>query len=370
MLGGEDRPATAAELDTMEAAVDAAMSDGAFGFSTGLEYEPTTAADTGELIRLTAAAAGRGGFYVTHVRDYDKRFMAALDEAATICKRARAPLHYSHYHCYGRGNYGRGGEIRAFAEDLREAGLDVSFDIYPYTAGTTYAHWFLTRDPQLRTVPALRRALADEDRRAALLDALERDGMPVDIGWEDCYAGAGADRIAAAGRTLAEIAADEGRRPAEVLLALVERSDFTATLNAVMVDGADVDGTVGHRLATIGSDAILQGERPHPRGWGTFAKVIRSYVVEREALTIEAAVAMMSGRPAARLGLHDRGIIAPGAIADLVLFDPAEVRDEATYQQPTRLARGFDLVLVAGRPVWADAGATGDLPGQGLRSRG
>jgi N-acyl-D-amino-acid deacylase len=121
-------------------------------------------------------------------------------------------------------------------------------------------------------------------------------------------------------------------------------------------------------LATIGSDAILQGERPHPRGWGSFAKVIRLYVVERATMTIEEVVALMSGRPAARLGLHDRGVVAPGATADLLLFDPLAVRDEATYEFPTRLARGFDLVLVAGQPVWADGAATGRLPGRGLRS--
>src|SRR4029077_19094367 len=127
----------------------------------------------------------------------------------------------------------------------------------------------------------------------------------------------------------------QGSRPAEVLLELAERSDFTATINGVMVDGDDVDGTVCHPLATIGSDAILHGEQPHPRGWGTFAKVIRLYVNERRALSIEAAVALMSGRPAARLGLSDRGIIASGAVADLVLFDPETVRDEATYTEPT-----------------------------------
>lgn len=368
VLGGEDRPATEAELARMEAAVHAAMGDGAFGLSTGLEYEPTTSADTAEVTRLAAAAAQHGGFYVTHVRDYDERFLEALDEAADICTRAGAPLHYSHYHCYGRRNFGLGPEIRRRADEARAGGLDVSFDIYPYTAGTTYAHWFLSRDPQLRAVPALRAALADGNRRAALMDSLERHGMPVDIGWEDCWPGAGADLLGNVSGSLADIAAAQGRRPAEVLVELVERSDFTATVTGVMVDAGDVDGTVAHRLATVGSDAILQGDRPHPRGWGTFAKIVRLYVNERGAMTIEEAVALMSGRPAARLGLHDRGIVAPGAVADLVLFDPVAVRDEATYQDPMRPARGFDLVLVGGRPVWREGRATGETPGRGLRA--
>jgi N-acyl-D-amino-acid deacylase len=370
VLGGDDRPATESELAAMEAVVDTAMCHGAFGFSTGLEYEPTTEASTAEVTRLTAVAARRGGFYVTHVRDYDERFVEALDEAVAICRGAGAPLHYSHYHCYGRRNHGLGPDIRRRAEQARADGVDVSFDIYPYTAGTTYAHWFLSREPQLRTLPSLRAALADRERRAALLEALERDGMPIDIGWEDCFPGAGEHLVGAGGRSLGQIGADEGRRPGEVLVELAERSEFTATLNGVMVDAEDVDGTLAHRLATIGSDAILHGTRPHPRGWGAFAKVIRLYVVERGTMTIEEAVALMSGRPAGRLGLRDRGVVRPGAIADLVLFDPEEVRDRATYQEPTLPAGGFDHVWVGGRPVWEDGRATGETPGRGLRSAG
>ena len=368
LLGGEDRPATEPELVAMTAEVERAMRDGAFGFSTGLEYEPTTAADTSEITRLMSAAGRRGGFYVTHVRDYDERFLEALDEAADVCRRADAPLHYSHYHCYGRRNYGLGPEIRRRAEQARSDGLDVSFDIYPYTAGTTYAHWFLSRDPQLRTVPALRAVAADPHRRAGMIEALSRDGLPVDIGWEHCYPSSGSQLIAETRGSLAEIATAVNRHPAEVLFELVERSDFTATVTGVMTAADDVDGTLQHRLATVGSDAILHGDCPHPRGWGTFAKVIRLYVNERATMTIEDAVALMSGRPAARLGLSDRGIVRPGAVADLVLFDPDAVRDEATYHHPTRLAHGFDLVLVSGRPVWENGRATGDTPGCGLRA--
>lgn len=368
VLGGEDRPATAAELERMSAVVEAAMRDGAFGLSTGLEYEPTTAADTNEVVALARAAARHGGFYVTHVRDYDLHFLEALEEAARICETAELPLHYSHYHCYGRRNYGLGPRIRADAERTRERGVDISFDIYPYTAGTTYAHWFLSRDPERRTIPALRLAFADPVARAGLIAALDREGMPVDIGWEDCYPGAGGELVEAHGRSLAEIAAERGAHPAEVLIELAERSDFTATINGVMTDADDVDGTILHPLATVGSDAILHGAGLHPRGWGSFAKVLRLYVGEREWMTVEAAVALMSGRPAARLGLADRGVIRPGAIADLVLFHPASVRDRATYAEPTLLACGFDLVMVSGETVWSDGAVTGATPGRGLRS--
>ena len=367
-LGGEDRPATEGELEAMGATVDQAMRDGAFGFSTGLEYEPTTAADTAEVVQLAAVAGRRGGIYVTHVRDYDLRFREALAEAVEICRLARLPLHYSHYHCYGRRNFGLGPAICADAEQVRAHGLDVSFDIYPYTAGTTYAHWFLSRDGERRTIPALRQALGDPAARADLIAALDRDGMPVDIGWEDCYPGAGGELIEAEGRSLAELASARGEHPAELLMQLAERSNFTATITGVMTDADDVDGTIHSRLATVGSDAILHGAGLHPRGWGSFAKVIRLYVEERRSMSIEQAVALMSGRPAARLGLVDRGIIRPGAIADLALFDPASVRDQATYSEPTRLADGFDLVLVGGRPVWQDGSATGETPGRGLRS--
>ena len=369
-LGGEDRPATDDELSVMAAAVERAMADGAFGFSTGLEYEPTTSANTEEVIALAAAAGRRGGFYVTHVRDYDLHFLEALAEAAAICRGAELPLHYSHYHCYGRRNYGLGPTIRRDAELAAERGLDVSFDIYPYTAGTTYAHWFLSRDPDERTIPALRRTLASPEGRSRLIAALDREGMPVDIGWEACYPGAGGELIGAEGRSLADLASERGEHPGELLMQLAERSDFTATMNGVMTDAADIDGTIHHPFATVGSDAILHGGGLHPRGWGSFAKVIRLYVCERESMTIEQAVAMMSGRPAARLRLRDRGVIERGAVADLALFEPASVRDEATYSEPTRVASGFDLVLVGGTPVWKDGAATGETPGRGLRSAG
>lgn len=369
-LGGEDRPATGDEVAVMRDAVAAAMADGAFGLSTGLEYEPTTTATEAEIIELAAAAGRAGGFYVTHLRNYDEHFLEALDEAARICDAARLPLHYSHFHCYGRRNFGLASEICGRAEEQRRAGVDVSFDIYPYTAGTTYAHWFLSRDPDRRTIPALREALASADGRGALIAELDRTGMPVDIGWEDCYPGAGAELIDASGLSLAEVAAKRGEHPAEWLMRLAERSDYAATLNGVMTDPDDIDLTIHSRLATIGSDAILHGAGLHPRGWGSFAKVIRLYVNERRSMTLEAAVALMSGRPAARLGLPDRGVIRPGAIADLVLFDPDSVRDPATYAEPTATAVGFDLVLVSGEPVWDGGGFTGRTPGRGLRSGG
>lgn len=368
LLRGEDRPASEAELSQLEAVVEQAMRDGAFGLSTGLEYEPTTTADTAEIIRLAAAAARYGGFYVTHLRDYDERFLEAHAEAETICREAQSALHYSHYHCYGRKNFGLAPGMCRRAERARKRGLDVSFDIYPYTAGTTYAHWFISRDPQVRTIPYLRKALPDPRLRNEILVGLEREGMPVDIGWEDCFPGAHGETIDAQGFSLAAIAERDGTSPAEALLRLAERSDFQATLNGVMNDAEDVDGTIHHPLATVGSDAILHGAGLHPRGWGSFAKVIRLYVVERATMTIEQAVALMSGRPAARLGLADRGIVAPGAIADIVLFDPESVRDHADYSNPTRLATGVDLVMVAGRAVWEEGRLTGDTPGRGLRS--
>jgi N-acyl-D-amino-acid deacylase len=369
LLDGEDRPAAEAEVRAMARTVERAMLDGAFGFSTGLEYEPTTAATTDEVVVLAAAAGRLGGFYVTHVRDYDVAFLPALEEALEIGRRGDTPVHYSHYHCYGRRNFGLGAEIRRRADEARRANLDVSFDVYPYTAGSTYAHYFLSRDPRVRTIAGLRSVLADRAERARVLEALDRDGPPIDIGWNQCFVGAGADLVDASERSLQEIADARGSSPGEVLLELVERSQFTATIVGFMLDAQDVDGTVCHPLATLGSDAILLGERPHPRGWGAFAKIIRKYVVERSAMTIEAAICMMTGRPAARLALEDRGLILPGYWADLVLFEPTAVRDEATYQEPTRLATGFDVVTVNGEVVWEEGSATGLRPGRALRSR-
>lgn len=370
LLGGEDRPASESEIKAMAAVVDHAMQDGAFGLSTGLEYEPSTAASTEEIIALASVAARHGGFYVTHVRDYDTRFFEALEEAGEIARRSGAPLHYSHFHCYGRRNHGRSKMICDYAELLRSEGIDVSFDIYPYTAASTYAHYFTSHNPQQRTVSFLRQAVADAGSRAALIERINQQGSPIDIGWEDCYVGAGDQLIRASGRSIQEVADSRGTTAGHILVELVEKSNFDATIVSFMQDSDDVQYTVCHRLATLGSDAILTGERPHPRGWGAFAKLLRDYVVKLEVMTLEDAVCMLTGRAAARLNLHDRGTIRPGAWADLTLFDPTAVRDRASYESPRETAEGFDLVLVNGSAVWEAGAATGATPGLGLRKLG
>ena len=370
-IGWHDRPADARSLADMRSLLAEAMADGAWGLSSGLDYPPGAYATTGELATLASEAARHGGFYHTHVRyPLGDRFLDPFREAIEIGRRAAAPAHITHF--YHRATFpGTPDEMLALVDDARAEGLDVTFDAYPY-------EWASTR--LLITIPLwvqdggpgpTKARLADPAVRARIRTELRERGV--------LYAGAGGiadirlgaftrpEHLAFEGRTLGEVGADLGRDPVEVLCDLLLAEDLR--LNQV-TPGPHLDGIrrfYRHPVAMVGTDSTFVGAKPSPRTYGSYPRILGQLVRDEAILSLEAAVARMTSMPAARLGLRDRGRIADGLVADLVVFDPATVRSNATYEEPRRFPAGIEHVLVNGVATVEDGRATGETPGRALR---
>jgi len=382
ILGSAPRSPDPRELAAMTTAVEAAMDAGALGLSSGLIYAPGIHAAPGEIRALVAATARRGGLYATHMRDEAAGLFAALDESIAAIEAAGpgARLQVSHLKCGARPVWGRAADAVARLDDARRRGLDVAADQYPYTAAATTLATILPPALQALGVDACVAALRDPGVRARVHDQID-DG---DSGWENVAADPGWDGLTISyaashpdwtGRSVAELASHLGREPADVAFdALVDdRLDVAVVIHCMQP--ADVETIMAVPWIGVCTDAegrrpghpILDAGRPHPRTYGSTARVLGTYVRERGTVTLETAVAKLSAVPAARLGLRDRGIVREGAFADIVVFDPLAVRDEATYEDPARHPRGIDHVIVNGRPAILSGSETGERSGRLLR---
>lgn len=386
VLGAEGRPPDDLERRAMVREVEAAMDAGAFGLSSGLIYAPGMHADADEVATLATTAARRGGLYATHMRDETRGVLDSLAESIAAIRAAadagvEAPrLQVSHIKCGSRAVWGRAGEAIALLDAARTAGLDVAADQYPYTAAAT----------TLATiVPPALLALGVDACVAALADREVRELVRVEIGrgisgWENVASDPGWTGIAIAyapthpdwsGRTLAEIGESLGTDPMDVAFdALVDdRLDVSIVIHCM--DETDVATFMAVPWISVCTDAegrrpghpILDAGRPHPRTYGSTARVLGTYVRERGTLSLEAAVAKLTAVPAGRLGLRDRGVIREGALADLVVFDPETIADRATYAEPTHHPVGIDHVVVNGQLAVRDGAETGDRAGRLLR---
>ncbi|MFK4730717.1 amidohydrolase family protein [Agromyces mediolanus] len=371
ICGRSAAPATAAELDEMRALVRAGMADGALGLSSGLDYVPGIFADVDELAALAAELAPACGVYVSHLRGgYEANSAAGVAELAEIGRRAGVAVHVSHFHA-------EPGIVQALMTELADAGLEASFDAYPYGRGCSLLGMpLLPPELGVRPVDELVAELRDEGVRETLL----RDWFPgiadypsLGPAWPEMLVFghlAAPELDWAHGLTLAEAAARAGRTPAEFALdALVA---CRLEVNVVMAvqherSAAELAGILAHPRAMGGSDGIFVGRHPHPRARGSFARYPRELVVEHGVLDWAVLAAFASTRAAERFGLGRRGRVREGWLADLVLLDPATVRDTADYGTPLGLAEGIDDVLVAGVPVLAGGRLTGATPGRGLR---
>ncbi len=320
-----DRPASAREIDAMRESLAEGMAAGALGFSTGLIYGPNKAATTDEVAAVAETAGAAGGLYVTHMRNEHDGVEDALDEAFEIGRRAGADVVISHHKCAGRANFGRSAATLARIEKARET-QSIGLDVYPYTAGSTVL------------IPEM-------------VDAAER----VIVTWSDT-------RPEFAGRDLADIAKALGLAPADAARTLQPGGGIY-----FMMDEADVRRILAYPHSMIGSDGLPRDKHPHPRLWGTFARVLGHYAREVGLFTLEEAVHRMTGLSAARFGLEGRGVLRAGAYADLVMFDPETVIDRATFDAPTRPAEGIDLVMVNGVEIHEKGAPTGRCPGRVLR---
>lgn len=374
VLGSEERESTSDELDRMCALLERAAKQGAFGFSTGLIYAPGCYADAEEVTALAAVAARHDLLYSTHIRNESDHVVEAVAEAIATARTSGVRLEISHLKAMGPANHGKVHESLRMLDAARAEGLRVSADVYPYTASSTTLTSRLPAWAMDGGVPALLDRLADPGARAGIARELrERMGRDIDpegVVLADLPVGRFSGAV---GSSLADVARELGVDAADAAMEVLGAHDgVVAVVNHAMAE-EDVAAVLAHPQVSVASDGwVLRptgGGRPHPRSFGTFPRVLGRYVRERNVLSLADAVRKMTSLPATQLGLGDRGRLAAGMVADICVFDPAEVRDTATYDDPWSLAAGIDHVLVAGEAIVRDGTMTGSRPGRVLRKR-
>ncbi len=363
VMGSANRAPAAAELAAMRDLVAQGMRDGAAGFATGLWYVPGTYSQTNEVIELAKAAAPFGGVYATHMRDEGVDVEDAIREAIKIGKESRLPVQISHFKIIDRRHWGKSEKTLQMVEDARRDGIDVVVDQYPYTAASATIDIFFPRDVladgpsaivERLTAPASRKRIAAKMGKELTL----RQGQP---DYSFAIIATFPEDRAAEGKSISEINLARGRKKtlADEIETLIDiRIKGHPTIVYHVMSDTDVDRIMRHPLTAIASDAgmVPFGEgMPHPRNYGTNARVLSRYVRERGILTLEDAIRKMTSLPARTFGFHDRGLVREGFAADLVLFDPALVRDRAEFNKPHQFSTGFDFVIVNGA-IAVDAG--------------
>jgi N-acyl-D-amino-acid deacylase len=363
-MGMADRAATSAELAVMTDLVRQGMDEGAWGLSTGLWYSPMSYAAPEENVALCRAAAERGGFFAIHMRDYGDDILKSLDESFAMSRESGAPLQVSHLQIGGPRNWGRAGEVLAHIERAQASGVDVAYDSYPYTAGSTLVQAMLPTWATVGGPAMLLERLHDAEVRptvVAAMDTAERDWTRHVLCGARCEAWRRYE-----GETFARIAEAEGITPGELVCRILVEDELQACFIAHMGDEGDLRQILKHPAQMIGSDGLHLPGKTHPRLFGAFPRLIARYVREQGILTLEEAVWKMTGFPAQRMGFKDRGTLAPGLAADLVVFDPATIRDTATFEDPCRYPEGISHVFVNGRLVVEHGRHTGALKGEVL----
>ena len=364
-VGWDDRPITPAELANQRALLRTAMEEGAWGFSTGLDYPPGSYADTAELVALGQEAGRLGGLYHTHVRySLGDRFLDPFREALEIGARGGLPCHIPHFY---QRTTAPGGARRmlVLVEGARESGQDVTFDGYPYAYSSTRLNilvpqWAFDGGPE-----RLRAVLADPGQRARL----KRDMAPRAASWHEMWVThfKRPEHHRFEGRSLAEVAELRGQDVVDAICDLLLAEDQQVSFVSAGANLATLPRFVTHPLYMVGSDAVLIGEYPSPRTYGCFPIILGEFVREERWLSLPDAIRKMTSFPAQRLGLPDRGLLRDGFKADVVVFDPGTVRAPATRREPKQFPVGIDHVLVNGRVVVEQGQHTGTLAGRALR---
>jgi N-acyl-D-amino-acid deacylase len=378
-MGFERRPPTDRELVAMRRLVAEAMEHGCAGLSSGLIYSPGSYAETDELTALATVAAQHGGFYATHMRNEGPALLAAVEEALTVASQSGAGLQLSHHKVLGRSNWGLTERSLARVAEAQDAGMDVLLDQYPYTATSTTLTALLPTWMLEGGVAAMRDRLRDEQiRAAARAEVLNgpSDGRPKrDFEPETVTIASvsGGRRPDLGGRSIADLARIDGREPVDVFLDLLCDEGGGVEVVIAAIGEEDIRRVMRNPFVAVASDgwtlSPAAGGTPHPRSYGTFARVLGHYSRDERVIPLEEAVRKMTSLPAQRLGMTDRGSVRPGARADLVVFDPSTVIDRATYEQPHQFCAGVHDVFVDGTAVIREGADTGAVTGTVLRRR-
>ncbi|WP_237151777.1 N-acyl-D-amino-acid deacylase family protein [Oryzibacter oryziterrae] len=375
VMGYDNRPATDAELERMQALLKAQLDAGAAGLSYGLVYPPSAFADPRELVALATTAADCGRLVAAHVRSYEGGLMTSIEEFLEIIQQAGAAGLLSHLQAAGRPNWGVIPRAIDRLETARQDGIDVSFDMYPYMAGSSYVLQLLPPYALDGGLPALLERLADPRISAELKRWVEEgDGNPDIqskislIGWGNIQLSAiGAEELKPLeGMRMDAAAAQLGIDPFDLLVRFVREDEGQTSIVMFQLDAEDARCACSNRLHMVGSDGLPRpGAKVHPRAYGTFPRMAGPLVNQEKWFAIEDAVRRMTSIAAQRFGLYDRGILRPGAVADLVLFGD-DIGDRATFADPLQSPTGISDVIVAGVPVIENGVATMSRPGRVL----
>jgi N-acyl-D-amino-acid deacylase len=385
VVGFGDRAPSRAELDRMRNLVERAMVEGALGVGSALIYAPGSYAQTDELVALCEAAGRHGGMYISHMRSEGDRLLESIDELIDIARRAKVPAEIYHLKMAGQANWGKRALALRRIEAARASGIRVTADIYPYIAGATGLDASMPTWVQAGGLDAWIARLKDPATRARVVREIAAPGR----GWENLYQAAGSAQNVLlvafkndilkplTGKTLAEVAKLRGKAPEEVIVDLViEDGSRVGTIYFVMDEG-NLREELKQPWVSIGSDegslapeGVFLKSNPHPRAYGSFARVLARYVREQRVIPLEEAVRRMTSLPAENLKLDRRGRLKAGYFADVVVFDPDHVGDHATYDKPHRYATGVETVLVNGVIVLDGGQHTGKKPGRVVRGPG
>jgi N-acyl-D-amino-acid deacylase len=373
VIGTANRTATLEEIEKMRALVRQGMRDGAFGLSSGLFYVPGTFTPTDEVIELAKVAGAMGGIYISHMRDETSKVVDSVRETIEIGEKGGLPTQVTHHKVIGKANWGKSVETLRLIDDARARGVDATIDQYPYTASSTSIQaalmpaWALEGGTE-QTILRLRDAGKRADIRAETIRILQEErggGDPDNVQLSRCDWDHSLD-----GKRLGEVTKARGLEPtlrnaAETALWIVERGGCQGIFHAM--DEDDLQRILRHPATMIASDGevvVFGRANPHPRSYGTWARVLGRYVRELKVVSLEDAVRKMSALPAQRLGLADRGVLREGMKADVAVFDPAVVRDRATFEQPHQYAEGFSLVVINGAVAFENGAMTAARPGR------
>ena len=371
-MGTAPRAASADEIRAMQTDLARAMEGGAIGLSSGLEYVPGMYGNVAELAALAHVARENGGFYATHLRDEGDTLLESVEEAIAVAETAQIALQLSHHKSEKPHNWGKVVQSLALVDAAQKRGLDVLLDQYPYTAYQTglatiaLPPWAAAGSPL-----EMAERLADAEMREKIKQNMNA------VNWAAVEIASSANHREYQGQTVENLALQVGKDSRDWVLDLLGEGDGWVSAAHFALSEADVETVLRDKRVMIGSDAVaisptgpMASERPHPRSYGAFTRVLGRYVREKQILTWQEAVRRMTSLPAQRLGFADRGQIAPGFIADIAVFDPLRVSDTATFADPHRLAKGVDLVFVGGNGAWEAGRTTGGRNGRVLRGGG
>ena len=385
VLGDDDVQPTPAQLEQMKELVRAAMLDGAVGVSTSIEYAPAPYARTEELIALAGEASKFGGIYATHMRNEGDGVLNAIDEPLRIGQEGHVPVEIWHLKVAGKHNWGRMPEVVAKINAARAAGADITADTYAYTAWFNSFSAFIPSWAHDGGDAKMIERLKDPAMRARIRKDMLTPSKDWDNEWqeingpEDILIGVvnNPKLLPLQGKRLSEVAKIWNKDPIDALMDFQIEDNALTGVAVFGMSEPDVVLALQQPWVSFDNDSsgtspegILGQEHPHPRAYGTFPRILRKYVREEKKLTLEDAIRKMSSLPAQRMRLTDRGVLKAGMWADIVVFDPATVRDRADFKNPNQLSEGMDYVLVNGVPVIDQGKMTGALPGKVLRGAG